>query len=104
MGLGADDYVTRPLCARELIARIKLMLRRVEQLSGRGASPTTMIRIGNIAPHVDGRVVLVKGERISLTCSEFDILKVLMHSPNCIYSRLDLIQQPQMRRKRRTLF
>jgi len=93
--LGADDYVTKPFSIRELIARVNAMLRRVDKLSGGGSSPTPMIRVDDIALDVDGRVVLVDGERIGLTRSEFEILKALMDAPNRVYSRLDLMEKCQ---------
>jgi DNA-binding response OmpR family regulator len=87
--MGADDYIEKPFHARELIARVRAVLRRVDQWRG---GKTEVIRIGEIALDRDGRLVEVDGTAIELTPSEFDILSALMDAPGRVFSRLDLLE------------
>jgi DNA-binding response OmpR family regulator len=80
--LGGDDYLTKPFSPRELVARIKGILRR---LDGPGGSP--MLRVGTIELDPDTRQVRSGEEFFALTMTEFDLLAKLMSSPGRVFSR-----------------
>jgi len=89
--LGADDYVTKPFGMRELVARINAVLRR----SGGEAPATQALRLGEITLDTGTREVRVRGQKVSLTPTEFDLLALLMQNPGRVYSRLDLLEHLQ---------
>jgi DNA-binding response OmpR family regulator len=89
--LGADDYVTKPFGMRELVARIRAVLRRT-----RGSvEPRPTLQVGDVALDHDTRQVTVRGEEISLTPSEFDLLATMMASPGHVFSRIELLERLQ---------
>ncbi len=89
--LGADDYVTKPFSMRELTARVRAVLRRMDK-----ARPEAeVLRAADITLDRIGRVVTVGGERVDLTPSEFDLLATLMSAPGRAFSRLDLLESIQ---------
>jgi len=85
--LGADDYVTKPFGMRELVARIRAVLRRAEK----PASPSEVLRAGEIALDRGAHTVSVGDRQVDLTPSEFELLATLMVSPGRVYSRADLL-------------
>lgn len=89
--LGADDYICKPFSPREVVARVKAVLRRVHSEPAADDS----IRSGPIALNAGTRQVTVEGELLELTPSEFGLLKVLMTHPNRVYSRNELLNQVQ---------
>ena len=89
--LGADDYVTKPFSMRELTARIRAVLRRVEK---QPAQPD-ILRVADITLDRNGRVVIVGDKAVDLTPSEFDLLAVLMSTPGRAFSRYDLLNHLQ---------
>jgi DNA-binding response OmpR family regulator len=89
--LGADDYVTKPFGMRELVARIRAVLRRA---TGE-VQPRAEIRIGDVQLDHDAREVRVRGDVVSLTPSEFDLLATLMSTPGHVFTRIELLERLQ---------
>jgi len=89
--LGADDYVTKPFSPRELTARVRAVLRRVEKQ----ANSADILRAGEITLDQSGRSTLVAGQPVDLTPSEFDLLATLMGAPGRVFSRLELLDRLQ---------
>ncbi|MBT2286756.1 response regulator transcription factor [Paenibacillus polymyxa] len=90
---GADDYITKPFDLREVIARIRTILRRLEQSSLKDQHDlhTEVIRFHNIEIHVEERVVNKKGQPIELTPKEYDLLMTLVKNPGRTFTRSDLL-------------
>jgi two-component system alkaline phosphatase synthesis response regulator PhoP len=89
--LGADDYVTKPFSVRELMARIKAVLRRAQT---NGAEPTRIISgVGGLHMDVEGRTVTVADSAIELTRLEFDLLHRLLINRGRVLTRERLLEQ-----------
>ena len=85
LNVGADDYVTKPFNPVELQARVKSQLRRYMQL-GSGAKETGKTRMGGIEIDDKAKEVTLDGEKVNLTRTEYDILKLLMDHPGQVFS------------------
>jgi DNA-binding response OmpR family regulator len=93
--LGADDYVSKPFSPRELIARVKSVLRRAEghvSSTAAGNGPR-MLRAGDLAIDMGAREVRIAGEPVALTVREFDLLAFLASHPRQVFRREELLDR-----------
>ena len=91
LSLGADDYVTKPFSVAEVIARIRVSLRRRRRAKVGGDS--TVTRFGFVELDVAGRRLVVHGSEVESTAREFDLLRFLHGHPGTVFSREQLMQQ-----------
>ena len=88
--LGADDYICKPFSPREVVARVKTVLRRAHP-----EAATPQFILGEIAVDVDSREVIVAGKELKLTPSEFGLLKEMMSQPGRVFTRNELLNKVQ---------
>ncbi|MFN8080596.1 MAG: response regulator transcription factor [Kineosporiaceae bacterium] len=88
--LGADDYVTKPYSSRELVARIRAVLRRGTEAE---APPTVTVQAGPVRMDVDRHVVTVDGRPIALPLKEFELLELLLRNAGRVLTRMQLIDR-----------
>ena len=93
LGLGADDYMTKPFSPSELVARVKAHLARYERLVGSAAEANKIIEIRGLKIDTTARRVWVNGEEKNFTTKEFDLLTFLASHPNHVYTKDELFSE-----------
>lgn len=82
LDLGADDYIVKPFSVMEMVSRVKAVLRRVQP-----EVPQEIIEFEGIKVHLAERIVLIDGQRVSLTYKEFELLCLFLEAPGKVFSR-----------------
>lgn len=93
LGLGADDYMTKPFSPSELVARVKAHLARYKRLTAAGVKENEIIEIRGLKIDKTARRVYVDGEEKIFTTKEFDLLTFLAENPNHVYSKEELFKE-----------
>ncbi|CQR71806.1 Transcriptional regulatory protein WalR [Sporomusa ovata DSM 2662] len=89
--IGADDYVTKPFSPKEVVARVKAILRRTKQITVK----TQPVRLGDVVIDLNQFQVIKGGQPVELTPTEFKILELLAGHPGRVFSRLQIVEQTQ---------
>ena len=92
LNVGADDYITKPFVPVEVLARVRSQLRRYAQLGSRQPKDENLLSIGGITLDDRTKTVLVEGEPVALTPTEYSILHLLMKNPGKVFSTKTLYE------------
>lgn len=90
LGLGADDYITKPFSVTEVLARIKANIRRNTQYAPSPQNPRTTLKKGSLVMNLENYTVTKEGKSLELTAKEFEILRLLMENPKKVYTKEQL--------------
>ena len=95
--IGADDYVVKPFSPKEVVARVRTILRRSSTTESKNQpiQASEIIKVGDLIIHLDQHTVSRSARRIDLTPTEFEILLVLARQPKRVFSRLQIMEQAQ---------
>lgn len=89
--LGADDYITKPFNPREVVARVRSVLRRSQGVTV--TKQHRVLQLADLLMDLDRREVLVKGQSVELTVTEFNLLRTFMENPGYVFTRSELIER-----------
>ena len=92
LGLGADDYMTKPFSPSEMVARVNAHLTRYERLVGTGSNANEIVEIRGLKIDKTARRVYIDGEEKTFTTKEFDLLTFLAQNPNHVYTKEELFR------------
>lgn len=92
LGLGADDYMTKPFSPSEMVARVNAHLARYERLVGSGSNANEIVEIRGLKIDKTARRVYIDGEEKIFTTKEFDLLTFLAQNPNHVYTKEELFR------------
>ena len=93
LGVGADDYLTKPFSLREVVARVAALLRRVDRAAALAAEPPAVVTVGAVSIDAGTRRTTLAGERVHLTPTEFDLLFCLACEPGRVLTRERLLRE-----------
>lgn len=91
---GADDYLVKPFYQQELLARVRALLRRYDDLGSiRETKPGDLLRVGDVLLDTASKQLVVRGENVRLTATEFKILRMLMSNPGRVFSAEEIYER-----------